>query len=367
MDGRNILAGDRPLIWPYPNECAWGEGFLQLRPQIDIHCSREFAEEAELFASFLESRGLEPSWQESGAILEICRWDGGEIGGEGYTLNVTQESILIRASTGKGAFYGLQTLTQLMLNSPGLRIPAVSIVDMPFKPVRGVHIYVPPRENVAWFKRYVDFLARYKFNIMYMEIGAAVKFDSHPEINEAWEKFCAEMMSYPCGPDDNGDGTGMQSTIGHAKDSTHIENGGGSYLQKKEFAELVEYIKRRHIEIVPEVQALSHTYWMLLSHPECAERNDDPYPDTWCPSNPRTYEIYFECLEEVIDLIKPTMVHIGHDEYYSIGRCGFCRQRTGHDILAEDIIKIHGWLKNKGIRTVMWGDKLLEFFGHLHQ
>ncbi len=166
------------------------------------------------------------------------------------------------------------------------------------------------------------------------------------------------MLAYPGGPDGNywGD-DGMQMRTGNIKDSVHIENGGGSFIDKQEMADIARWCAERHIEIIPEVQGLSHAYWMLLVHKECAERSDDPYPDTWCPSNPESYEIYFSCLQEIIDVIKPATVSLGHDEYYSIGLCHKCREKTGHDLFAGDILKCHAWLGERGIRTHVWADK----------
>jgi hexosaminidase len=291
-------------------------------------------------------------------VIHAYAAEDSRIGNEGYLLDVTPSGIELAANTTAGMFYAFQTLGQLMKNAEGGALPAMSIVDSPFKPLRGAHFYVPSRQNLLWFRRFLDFLARYKYNTIFLEIGASMQFDSHPEINEKWESFCKEMRVYPGGPDSNywGD-NGMQMLTGNIKNSVHIENGGGSCITKAEMSQIAEWCRERHIEIIPEVQGLAHAYWMLLAHPECAERSDDPYPDTSCPSNPRTYEIYFDCMQEIVDVLRPRMVSLGHDEYAWIGFCDRCKGKTGHDIFAEDILKCHGWLKERGIRTHVWADK----------
>ena len=46
----------------------------------------------------------------------------------------------------------------------------------------------------------------------------------------------------------------------------------GRSLEKEEVADLVRYAKSLGIEVVPEMQSLSHAYYLVLAHPEIAER-----------------------------------------------------------------------------------------------
>jgi len=381
----------KPLIWPIPNKCTWHEGYFICYNDISYYCDDDFIEELQITLPAFKAAGINlVNKDESGRVKivkssaesdsgfynynigfssHIANRDGNgrmkNKDGEGYAINVTPENIIVEAKTKKGIFYALQTLIQLIENSDAAEelsndnekrmIPCVSIIDWPFKTVRGVHLYIPPREHLQWFKRYVDFLAKYKYNTIFLEVSAGIKYASHPEVNEGWIKFCDEMKAYP------GGAVAMQREMGHAKNSSHVENAGGYYLEKWEVADLIEYINNRHIKIIPEMQSLSHSYWMLMSHPEFAELRTDPYPDTYCPSNPGVYELYFDCLQEIIDLFKPDTIHIGHDEFYTMGICKRCRDKTGHDILAQDILKIYNWLKERNIKMVMWGDKLTDF------
>jgi hypothetical protein len=350
-----IQYNGKPLIWPLPNNCTWLDGYFKLKNEISFYCDSDFKAEVDLIIPVVKSSGINLYFNKETPIIKALKSSSPDINDEGYILEIAEDSITVQGKTKRGIFYGLQSLIQLIENSEEMGIPSVLIVDSPFKPVRGIHLYVPPRDSLEWFKRYIDFIAKYKYNTIYWELGAGMKFDSHPEINEAWVQFCMEMKSYPGGP------VNMPRSIGHAKNSNHTENAGGYYLEKFEIAELIEYINKRNIEIIPEVQSLSHSYWILLAHKEYAELCTDPYPDTYCPSNPGIYELYFDCLKEIIDLFNPKTVHIGHDEYYTIGRCPKCREKTGHDILAGDVLKIHAWLAEKNIKTAMWGDKLMDF------
>ena len=66
-------------------------------------------------------------------------------------------------------------------------------------------------------------------------------------------------------------------------------------------------------------------------------------------------------MDEYIEVMKPKMVHAGHDEWFApfgLGEC--CKGRNFGEVYGEDIAKVHGYLAKKGIRMAIWGDYLLE-------
>ncbi len=227
---------------------------------------------------------------------------------------------------------------------------------IPYKPLRGFHLYLPARSNIPFFKRFVRWMASLGYNTLFLEIAGGMQYDCHPAINEAWEKFCSEANRYPGGP------MAFQlKSHPFLKAATHTELAGGLYLEKSEVTDLAAYAREVGIEIIPEVQSLSHVYHLCCAYPEIAERADDRWPDMYCPSNPRSYEILFDVLAEVIDVFHPQRIHIGHDEAYFIGFCPRCQGKSGADLLAEDINRIHTYLAERGIGVCMWADKLMPF------
>nr|MDD6335657.1 family 20 glycosylhydrolase [bacterium] len=91
---------------------------------------------------------------------------------------------------------------------------------------------------------------------------------------------------------------------------------------------------------------------------------NDPYPDAYCPQHPGVYEYVFDVLREVIDVFQPKHMHIGHDEYYSICVCDRCKDKSAPEIYANDITKIHDFLAERGIKTIIWSEKLLNSIMH---
>ncbi len=231
----------------------------------------------------------------------------------------------------------------------------------PVFPYRGIKVYIPAREEMDYFKEFVDYCAYYGYNRIAIEVGGAMEFKKHPEINEGWVSYCRRFSEY------QGQSLDIQNSPKWARNSIHCENGGGSFLLQEEMRALVDYCKMRGMEVIPEMPSLSHCDYLLVNHPELRERKEDDLPDTYCPSNPASYQLLFELLDEVIEVFRPECVHIGHDEYFSVGLCEKCRGKDAGELFAEDVKKIYGYLKEKGISTALWGDKLLNAIGRRGQ
>jgi hypothetical protein len=279
------------------------------------------------------------------------------LGSEGYLLRMAEDGVVIAGAEVRGLFYGVQTFLQMIeRQGRSLAVPCGRTIDQPVHPFRGVHLYIPPRREIPYVKRLIRYLASCKINTIILEVGAAMEFKRHPEINAAWERFTETVRSYPFGP------AAMQNynTLHtRGKDSIHQEQGGGSTLSQAEVRELLQWARAHHVRVVPEVQCPGHAYWLCLAHPEIAEWQDDKYPDTFCPSNPQSYELLFDAMEEVIEVFEPEWVSTGNDEYYFYSICPRCRNRSGHDLLAGHLNKVNDFLRERGIRHMIFADKLI--------
>lgn len=274
--------------------------------------------------------------------------------GEGFAVE-TGEISRIYSNTDRGLVYGLHTLIRLAEEKKCFK--GSLLVDSPVCVDRGYRVYLPGRENIPYFKKMIDFLAEYRYNKVILEIGGAMEYKRHPEINEKWVEFCKEVYSDP-----NRAEVIQRRTYPWEKNSIHCENGDGGVLTQDECRDIAEYCASRGIEVVPEVPTLSHADYICLAHPEIAERQDDAYPDTYCPNHPDTYKYVFDVIDEVIEVFRPKQIHIGHDEAYTLGVCDRCKHTNPVDLYVYDINKINGYLKQKGIKASMWAEKLLKAF-----
>jgi hyaluronoglucosaminidase len=71
---------------------------------------------------------------------------------EGYLLDVDRDRAVVAGADEAGAFYGLQSLRQLIARAQaGARIQGAIIRDWPFKPFRGIKLYLPGRGGKTAF------------------------------------------------------------------------------------------------------------------------------------------------------------------------------------------------------------------------
>ena len=293
-------------------------------------------------------------------VKEFCTGQGLDVsaahpGTEGYVLSVTAKAAVIAGSDDRGAFYGLQTLRQLITSdASGVGIPCVKIRDWPYSQFRGIKLYLPGREHIGFFKRFVrDYMAMYKYNRLVMEMNGAMRLDRHPEINAGGLELSRDLRLRRLL-----DPPGLWF---HQGNSSHYDTADGGILEKEEVADLVRWAQANYIEVIPELPSLTHSYYLLTRHRELAEIPQEEWPDTYCPSLPAVYDLLFGVYDEYIEVVKPKMIHIGHDEWrMPWGVCPRCRNRDPRELYAQDVNKVHEYLQSKDIRTAMWSDHLLE-------
>jgi hypothetical protein len=278
-----------------------------------------------------------------------------ELGTEGYILSVNEKQVVVAANSKNGALFGLESLRQVISQkNRELIIPFLFVRDEPHYPFRGIKLYLPGRDNIAFFKRFIrDFAAYYKFNTVILELNANMRLEKHPELNVGAVQFARNLNFSRL---DRPPGIHMEY-----QNSSHQDNADGGILEKIEVADLVNYMRQFNIEVIPELPSLTHSYYLLSGHEGLAENMAQPVPDTYCPLKPGSYDLYFDVLDEYIDMIHPSVIHIGHDEWrMEKDLCELCRGKDYGELYAADINKIHDYLGKKGIKIALWGDHLLE-------
>lgn len=377
----NLKATERPIIYPFPQQAeVTGDVFIldknitiivpPQRSENDIFLGRFLVRELSDkygIAVKIEQQSVIPEKRKvvimgkfnNPLIRQYCKENNIDInekdpGPEGYILTVSSDKIIIAGSDEAGAFYGLQSLRQLIDAGDGQEIRGINIRDWPEFTFRAIRLYVPGPENIAFFKRFLrDFMSMYKFNKVIMEVNC-MRLDKHPEVNAGWIEF-SKYMQYTRS-------NSTEGICGEEKNSSHYDAGDGYIIEKNDIRSMVTFARENFIEVIPEIPSLTHGYYLLTKHPELAEYPGDRWPDTYCPSNPESYKLMFDVYDEYIDVIKPKMIHIGHDEWWGapLGVCPLCRGKDFSELFSQDINKIHDYLAGKGVKIAMWGDYLLE-------
>jgi hexosaminidase len=297
----------------------------------------------------------------------------------GYTLSVSQNSVVINGDTKEGVFYGMQTLIQLLPTEVAaeLKIPAVSIEDYPRFSYRGLmldcgrHFF-----QVDFIKKYIDFIALHKMNY----------FHWHLTEDQGWR---IEIKKYPLLTKIGGCRNG--TIIGHHPGSGNDNVRDCGYYTQEQIRDIVKYAADRYITIIPEIEMPGHSSAAIAAYPMLSCFPDEPtkiakgvtwsgdttgkavqqswgvYRDVYCPSE-YCFSFLEDVLNEVMELFPSKYIHIGGDECPkdSWKRSEFCQNLIKRKGLKNEeglqsyfIQRIEKYLNSKG-RTIIGWDEILE-------
>lgn len=347
---------DELPILPSPKSIYYADGSIDIHTLHTVYtdCADGIAAATILIEKFQEKthRMLAHSTN-----ADICFVFDPSVSENGYTLSVNTEHIRICAADLRGFVMGAETLIKLINNS---QIPVCTIEDSPFMNFRGVHLYLPAPNQYDFAKRLIKYvLSPSGYNYIIMEMGAGMRFDSHPEINAAFVEAAEKSK------------TGEWPVL------PHYEVAGGKTVEKDMVRDLVEYARSFGIEVIPEIQSLSHVQYQTLAHPDIAKISADGvkeevtdarladippsdfYAHSTCPCNPKNYKIVFDLIDEILEVVQPKKyVHMGHDEVYQLGICPICKGKDPARLFADDVIKYRNYLAEKGLQMMIWSDML---------
>lgn len=227
-----------------------------------------------------------------------------QAGNEGYELTITKKLVTLIATHPEGLFRGIQTIRQLLpakvemstTQAGPWEIPTGTIIDYPLYSYRGAMLDVARHFfRVEDVKRFVDFLALYKMNMLHL----------HLTDDQGWR---IEIKSWP------------NLTI-HGG-STQVGGGKGGFYTQDQYNEIVKYAMARYITIVPEIDMPGHTNAALASYAElnCNGKATKLYTgtevgfSTLCTTKDITYKFIDDVVHELAGITPGPYIHIGGDE-----------------------------------------------------
>src|SRR5881392_2421479 len=322
-----LLASDSiPAIVPRPAHVTPQPGAFTLRAGTVIVTDRALRKVGELLRDYLfPATGLRlgvATAAPAGTPAISIRLDStlARLGDEGYRLDVSRSRVAIRAYRAAGAFYGIETLRQLLppaifrqaeMAGVAWSVPGIAIEDLPRFAWRGVHLDVArhfmPKEFV---KKYIELAALHKLNRFHWHLtddqGWRLEIKQYPRLTQvgAWRR---------------------QTIIGRPdKDSTTWRFDGqshGGFYTQDDIREIVAYARARFVTFVPEIEMPGHSQAAIAAYPELGNRGDTlPVWTRWGVDenilNPGDATIQFEqnVLTEVMALFPGRWIHIGGDE-----------------------------------------------------
>ena len=281
---------------------------------------------------------------------------------ESYTLSVTSQRIEIRATSGAGLFYGMQTLLQLMqpASTGSYSVPSVEIEDTPRFAYRGLMLDVSRHFSTKEFiKKQIDALAYYKINRLHLHLTDAA----------GWR---LEIKKYPLLTDFAAwrtDPTWKKWWNGGRKYLRYDEPGAsGGYYTQDDIRERLEYARQHYITVIPEIEMPSHSEEVLAAYPQLS-CSGEPYKNSdFCVGNEETFTFLENVLTEVMELFPSEYIHVGGDEAGKSAwkTCPKCQKRMKDEHLANVdelqsylIHRIEKFLNNHGRRLLGW-DEILQ-------
>lgn len=290
--------------------------------------------------------------------MEICEKVDGISSPEGYAIEVTEDGIKARATSGAGLFYAAQTLLQLA--DGGNRIPVCSITDEPQFGYRGMMLDVSRHFfGKEFIKKQIDAIAHFKMNRLHLHLtdaaGWRIEIKKYPRLTDfaAWRKPAIWKDWW----------FGSREYVEKGSEGAY-----GGYYTQDDIREIVAYAAERYITIIPEIEMPAHSEEVLTAYPELSCTHEPYKQADFCIGNEKTYEFLENVLTEVMELFPSEYIHIGGDEAgkASWPHCPLCQKRMKEENLSDVnelqsylIHRIEKFVNSKGRQIIGW-DEILD-------
>lgn len=249
---------------------------------------------------------------------------------QSYRLTIGERGIRIEAHDLAAAFYGIQTLIQL-LQQFGPHLPALEIDDWPDLPARGVLLdisrdKVPTMETLYGL---VDLLASWKINQLQLYTEHTFAYCNHPLVWASASPMTAEQI-----------------------------------------LALDAYCRKRYIDLVPNQSCFGHMHrWFKHERYRPLAESPGGFIDPWGnkhnapfsldPTNPGSLKLVRGLFAELLPNFTSTSVNVNCDETFDLGQGrsrGVCEEKGPGRVYLDFLLEIHRLVQSHGRTMQYWGD-----------
>lgn len=339
-------------IMPLPADVIEGEGHFEINANtiVSVENKEQRGIAETFFKQFEKVSGWIPEIQQGIDKEGITFRTDNSMDNEAYELQINKTNIEIKATSGAGFFYGLQSLKQLLpasFYSQNLQsnvvwgIPVVTIKDKPAFKWRGYMLDVSrhffDKEQI---KDVIDFMAEVKLNRFHWHLsddqGWRLEIKKYPRLTEvgAWRV------------DYNITDESLSNWWGRPVQKEEDKATYGGFYTQEDIKEIVAYAKERYVEIIPEIDMPGHSLAAIAAYPEISCTGGPFYvgtggvskDNTYCPGKETTFEFVEGVLGEVMKLFPFEYIHIGGDECNKLAWKADpdCQKRIKDENLADE-------------------------------
>jgi len=334
--GRLFIANAQNIsIIPEPYQMTKGNGTYTLPKSIAINVPSSANTIGDEIAGKLKTTsGRVVYFTKNKPNIDLQIINDANLGTEGYSLDINEKGIQLKANGNAGLFYGWKTIMQLLpaavysntlQTNANWTLPYVSIIDKPRFGWRGMMLDVSRHFfSKADVLTFIDDMARYKLN----------RFHWHLTDDQGWRieiKSLPRLTSVGAWRADRKGKWSNITTPALDEPKTY----GGFYTQE-DIKEVVAYAKARFIEVVPEIDIPGHSMAMNTAYPILSTTPNYPYQvnagdefmdwegvnghvaakidNSLDPSNEKVYEYLDKIFGEIATLFPFEYIHTGGDE-----------------------------------------------------
>ncbi|MBQ7760622.1 MAG: family 20 glycosylhydrolase [Clostridia bacterium] len=244
---------------------------------------------------------------------------------DSYKMKLSQNLVEITGKNQQGAFYGVQTLRQILKNK---ECDLCEINDSPDFNDRGFYLDITRGRipKLDTLKELVDTLAYYKINMLQLYVEHTYPFKEYDGIYQR---------------------TG--------------------YITPEELRELDAYCVENFIDFVPSLSLFGHLYELLTDERYkhlCELENYKDKTVFWCermghhtidPLNPESFELIKSLIDQYMPNFTSNKFNICCDETFDLGTGRNIGKDKGR-LYVDFVRKIVDYIKSKGKTPMMWGD-----------
>lgn len=267
-----------------------------------------------------------------GVVIDICISEDMPHT-EGYSIEITPERAELTAASPEAAFWGAQTLAQI-IRQHGRRLPCLEIHDQPDFRTRGVMLDISRAKvpTMQTLYQIVDDLAALKINHLQLYTEHTFAYRNHPDV---WRQ--------------------------------------ADPLTGEEVLLLDRYCAQRYIELVPNQNSFGHMErWLKHDHYRDLAETPGGFELPWGgrhkggfslnPTDPRAIELIASLYDELLPHFSSPLFNVGCDETFDLGLGRSkeqCKRRGKGEVYLSHLLKLHELLQDHSRVMMFWGDIIL--------